>query len=383
MLLRRKLFLSSTVLFFLFSLVVSVEADSLMWSQTYGGGGGDWFGSVVETSDGGYALAGFTDSYGVGSYDVWLVKTDEFGNVEWNQTYGGTNYEKADSLVETVDGGYAIAGYRQVLVHPASQHSDAWLVKTDASGNAEWNKTYGGSGSEWAKSLVATSDGGYALAGFIDPFGAENTNFWLIKTDEFGDMEWNQTYGGTGRDEAYSLVATSDGGYAIAGTWNNSYGGDGGNGEGWLVKTDEFGDMEWNMTYGGDGDDEFRSLVETADGGYALGGTWDYKFDLGGSGVTGDVWLVKTNASGNMEWNMTYGGELKDEGCSVVATSDGGYAVGGSTLSVDVSFSHDFWLIKTNEYGSVPEAAWVVLPLLMIATLAIFISRKKLLNKLT
>jgi hypothetical protein len=246
--LSRKLILSFMAVSVLSSLsfVVSVEADSSMWSQTYGGTDNDVAHSLVATSDGGYAIAGITDSVGDvwGDYGVLLVKTDSSGNMEWNRTYGKFHSTLMEappvqacscSLVATSDGGYAIAGE---TFNFGSGDTDAWLVKTDASGNMEWNQTYGGAGGRYAFSLVQTSDGGYAIAGLTESFGAGPYNYWLVKTDAFGYMEWNQTYGGVGFAYAFSLVQISDGGYALAGS-TESFGA--GGKDFWLMKTDETG----------------------------------------------------------------------------------------------------------------------------------------------
>jgi len=236
LILSKKLFLASAVLFVLASLsfIGSVGASSEMWSQTYGGADQEVAHSLVETSDGGYALAGYTNSSGAGHDDFWLVKTDANGNMEWNQTYDSW-YDHANSMVETSDGGYAIAGSTGWYF---SGIHDFWLVKTDANGKMEWNQTYGESEEEVAYSLVETSDGGYALAGVTDSFGAGNYDFWVIKTDINGNMEWNKTYGGAESDVAFSLIETSDGGFAIAG-YTGSFGA--GDYDFWLIKTDEHG----------------------------------------------------------------------------------------------------------------------------------------------
>jgi predicted secreted protein len=142
---------------------------------------------LIQTSDGGYALAGSTQSFGAGSWDFWLVKTDAAGNAQWNRTYGGTSDDEAYALVQTVDGGYALAGYTGSI---GAGYYDFWLVKTDASGNEQWNKTYGGTGDDDASALVQTGDGGYALAGRTESFGAGNYDFWLVKTDVESGLAW-------------------------------------------------------------------------------------------------------------------------------------------------------------------------------------------------
>ena len=392
-----------------------------MWNQTYGGPDDEYGYSVVETSDGGYTIAGETLSFGAGNTDVWLVKTNATGNAQWNQTYGGPSLDNGLSVVETSDGGYMVAGY---TVSFGAGGADVWLIKTNATGTVQWNQTYGGPNNDVGWSVVETSDGGYAIAGRTDSYGAGGRDFWLVKTNATGNIQWNQTYGGPDDDQGVSMVETSDGGYAIIGytysfgagghdvwlvktnatgnaQWNQTYGGpdddygrfvvqttDGGymvasftnsSGDGgydfWLFKTDATGTVQWNQTYGGPGDDVVRSVVETSDGGYAIVGVTDSY----GSGSS-DVWLVKTNATGTVQWNQTYGGLSGDEGSLVVETGDGGYAIIGYTNSFGAGMA-DVWLIKTDEYGVIPEAAWVILPILVIATVSILISKKKLLHK--
>ena len=256
-----------------------------------------------------------------------------------------------------------------------------------------WGQTYDAFYNDVACSLVATSDGGYALAGSSGFFDVSDSDCWLVKTDTDGNMEWNKTYGASlDGDWAYSLIVTSDGGYALAGVQNcsasplelhywhyfyNDLGGDC-----WLVKTDANGNMEWNNTYGGGHpwwNDEAYSLVETSDGGYALAGSTQ-------SPGTGSVncWLLKTDGYGNIMWNHTYGGDLVDLAYSLIATSDGGYAAAGAWCIRMLESGHfDFLLIKTDENGVAPvapEAAWVVLPFLLAATVSLFISKKKLLH---
>ena len=318
------------------------------WTQTYTGSQDEDATSVVQTSDGGYAMAGWVQVSGHYSgnisvgYDFLLVKTDSVGNMLWNKTYGGQGHDEANSMIQTSDGGYAIAGYTESYDTGSFNFK---LVKTDSSGNMMWNKTYGDNA--MAQCVVQTSDGGYALVGAC---GSEFTGFWLVKTDSSGNMMWNTTYGKIGPD-AYSVIQTSDGGYAIAGSSAVE-------GNFWLVKTDSSGSMLWNKTYGRAGYQIAYSVIQTVDGGYALAG-----FTAPIPGVPGseDVWWVKTDSSGNLQWEQTYGGNGDDWARAVVQTGDGGYAIAGTTGSYGQGYPigggvyqhvFSFWLIKIDSSGN-------------------------------
>jgi hypothetical protein len=306
-------------------------SGNMEWNRTYGGPGNERARSVVAVSDGGYVIAGSTTSFGAGNTDFWLVKTDASGNVEWNQTYGGGRNEYAHSLVVTPDDGFAIAGSTESFGDIDSYDSDNfWLVKTDADGNEEWNQTYSRGIAERITSLVVTSDGGYALAGYSYHSGRRPLtpyHFWLVKTDEFGYAKWNQSYGQSQYDYAYTLVETSDGGYAIAGETSSL---DDSGQDFWLIKTNKFGKMEWNQTYGRSGVyDGARLLVETSDGGYAL---------------AGDGFLVKTDEDGNEEWNQTYAYDIG----LLVEYPDSGYVIAGPIYSTT---TYGIWSIRTDEFG--------------------------------
>jgi len=305
-----------------------------LWNRSYEGGG--WVRSLVQTSEGGYALAGRITPSGDDRSDFWLVKTDTDGNMLWNKTYGTYAVrDDASSLVQTSDGGYAIAGVTGMAT------TDFWLVKTDTEGNMQWNKTYHRSNHDWANSIIKTDDGGYAIAGSADPIlgnPSHGSDLWLVKTDENGNEEWNKTMGGTGYDIAFCVVQTNDEGYALAGATASPYGV---SLDFWLVKTDPLGNIQWEQKYGGTQLEEAVSMVQTLDGGYALAGYVDY-----GSGLT-DAYLVKTDSSGSMEWNQTYGKEAGgDKANCIVQTGDGGYAIAGTMHS-----TQDFWLMKLRSKG--------------------------------
>jgi hypothetical protein len=244
---------------------------------------------VVQTGDGGYALAGCTHSYGAGNRDVWLIETDSAGNMMWNQTYGGTEMDWGHSMVPTCDGGYAIAGETDSF---GAGNDDFWLVKTDSAGNMEWNQTYGGIRWEKAYSLVQTSDGGYALLGWTNSFGADG-DYWLVKTDSAGNMEWNHTYGGSLGDIGYAVVQTVDGGYAMAGESNYYINSSYGVIDFWLVKTCAGGDVN------GDGvvDIFDLSLVGLAYGSFEGEPRYNPDADLNEDGIVdiGDITIVCIN----------------------------------------------------------------------------------------
>jgi hypothetical protein len=311
------------------------------FAKTYGGTDSDEYNRVRRTSDGGYIVTGRTSSFGAGWGDIFLIKTDAYGNLQWAKTYGGASWEYASSAQQTSDGGYIVAGYTNSF---GAGNSDFFLIKTDASGNIIWVKTYGGINDDNASSVQQTSDGGYIVAGYTNSFGAGANDFFLIKTDANGNVQWAKTYGGTSGEWANSAQRTSDGGYIVVGlTW--SFGASGG--DIFLVKTDANGNVQWAKTYGGAGWDQPYSVQQTSDGGYILTGETT-SFGAGDR----DFFLIKTDANGNVQWAKIYGGTNWDQAFSVQQTSDGGYMVAGSTWSFGAGMS-DFLLIKTDANGNV------------------------------
>lgn len=319
-------------------LIKTDEGGNPEWNMTYGGSGTEWVLSIIETSDDGYALFGHTNSYGEGQWDYWLVKINADGNMDWFKTYGGSGRDEGRSIVQTPDGGYALAGFTNSF---GSGGFDYWIVKTDPNGNPEWNQTYGTALNEYAFSIILCDDG-FAIAGQTGPHASSNAS--LLKIDSLGNPEWTQTYGGVSADLALSAVKTLDGGYALAGP-TSSYGS--GGQDFWLVKTDQFGTMEWYKTFGGINDEQARYVIQTNDGGYAVFGSTTSK----GAGDR-DFWLVKTDSNGNAEWDQTFGGIAEDWGDSLVQTSDGSFTLAGWTKSFGAG-NTDIWLIKL-AYEEIP-----------------------------
>jgi hypothetical protein len=322
--------------------LIKTDANgNIQWAKTYGGTDGDIAWSVQQTLDGGYIVAGWTNSFGAGGVDVFLIKTDANGNIQWAKTYGGTGYDLAYSVQQTSDGGYIAASWTDSF---GAGIWDIFLIKTDANGNIQWAKTYGGTGEDLVSSVQQTSDGGYILAGWTTSFGAGSSDFFLIKTDANGNLQWAKTYGGISHDAAYSVQQTSDGGYIVAG-YTFSFGA--GNYDFFLIKTDANGNIIWAKTYGEAGYDLAYSVQQTSDGGYIVAG-YTYSFGTGSF----DFLLIKTDASGNVQWAKTYGGTGDDGALSVQQTSDGGYIVAGYTSYFSAG-AVDIFLVKTDANGNI------------------------------
>jgi len=333
----------------LISLLISVSATSALsavpdtlWARTFGKESDesrDYGRCVVETSDGGFALLGGSSMEPDGWMGYWLIRTDSCGNEMWNRTYGGYDTEDGKCVQETSDGGYILLGTTCKFYYGDYEF---WLVKTDSFGNKLWSEAYGGVGNAYGEWVVETSDGGFAMVGTTDT-DKGCTDFWLIKTGPRGLEKWNRTYGGSSHDFARCVQETSDGGFILVGQ-TGSYGA--GFYDIWLVKTDSEGNEEWNKTFGGSSWECGYSVCEASDGGYVLcGPTGSY-----GAGSK-DCWLIKTDSEGNEEWNRTFGGTDYDSGNSVRTISDGGFILLGSTCSFGAG-GGDFGLIKTDSEGN-------------------------------
>lgn len=298
-----------------------------LWTKTFGGGGGsdsDWGSSVQQTSDGGFIIAGSTNSFGAGYFDVWLIKTDENGDTLWTKTFGGGNDDYGESVQQTTDGGYIITGGTESF---GTNWYDTWLIKTDANGDTLWTRTFGGNSNDWGSFVQQTFDGGYIIAGSTWSFGVGYTDIWLIKTNSNGDTLWTKTFGDSRRDYASSVQQTTDGGYIVVGSTDK----DNPNPHSpdytfpWIIKTDSNGDTLWTKIFHEEG--YAGSGQQTSDNGYIV------------PVYTG--WLIKTDANGNTLWTKTF----DDDGLqSSVQTTDGGYVITGQT-TLSGGFP-DVWLIK-------------------------------------
>jgi len=320
------------------------QPPEILWTRTYGGSGNEAYyrADVHQTSDGGYILAGSTSSYGAGGHDAWVIKTDANGNSLWSHTFGSSGSDYARNVQQTTDGGYIIGG----CYNWSYGSGDMWLIKTDPNGHEVWSSTFRRSVSNDVGFVQQTTDGGYVLFGSSGSYYIPGQyDWWLIKTDENGDSLWSRTYGGDGADFAETVHQTQDGGYILSGaTYSFPFFSD--SLHYWLLKTDANGDSLWSHVYTNEGYDVGLGSQQTSDGGYVfVGETRPY---VGGGPL--DIWLIKTDTDGEVEWDRTFGGSGDDYGYSVLQTADGGYVLVGNTSSYGAG-GYDMWLIKTDANG--------------------------------
>lgn len=298
----------------------------------------DMFRGVEAAPDGGYIIAGTTDSFGAGRRDGWIIKLDEDGQVEWQRTYGGKAGDVIRSIRQSSDGGFVTAGLTYSF---DSGGGDFWMMKFDASQNFEWQRSYGGGGFDMAHSIEPTLDGGYLLAGFTTSFGAKEKDYFVIKVDESGEVQWQKRYGGAGDDVIRIAKQTSDGKYLVAG-FTHSFGQ---KGDIMVLKLDSTGDLEWQKRYGGAGFEEPSSILEAPDGYIILEQSVSF------SGNT-DAWVFKVDKDGNMLWQQRHGGSSFDELSAARAMPDGGFIAAGETRSFG-SHYEDYWVVRFDSEGNV------------------------------
>jgi hypothetical protein len=315
------------------------RAPDTSWTKTFGGVNDDNGRWVQETDDGGYIITGITASSGAGQNDAWLIKTDASGNLSWSKTYGGSNQDYGFTVQQTSTGDYVIGGQTSSF---GAGGMDAWLITTDSQGNINRTNTYGTSMYELGYSAMQTMDGGYIISSQTLAHGAGQIDIWLIKTDSLGDTVWTKTYGGSDYDWCRFARQTRDSGYVILGQ-TQSFGA--GDIDAYLIKTDAQGNTLWTKTYGGMATEYTHTMQQTTDGGYVIVVT-STLYSAGGY----DAWLIKTDPSGDTLWTRTYGGSEQEEGYSVNQTSDGGYIITGYTASFG-NGGFDVFVVRTNSFG--------------------------------
>ena len=364
----------------LFLIQVNAQTPDIEWQKSLGGSYGDFATSIQQTTDGGYIVAGYsysndgdvTDHRGLeGWADFWVVKLDNTGDIEWEKSLGGSDHDFGNSIQQTTDGGYIVAGSSSSNDGDVTGYhgrSDYWIVKLDSTGNIEWQKSLGGSDDDEAYSIQQTTDGGYIVAGGSwsndgDVTGNHgNVDFWIVKLDITGNIQWQKSLGSSTHDGASSIQQTTDGGYIVAGSSTSNNGdvsGNHGSDDFWIVKLDNTGNIEWQKSLGGSSLDKVSSIQQTTDGGYIVaGGSSSNDGDVTGNHGDRDYWIVKLNSTGDIDWQKSLGGSGIDWATTIQQTTDGGYIVAGFSESNngDVTGNHgngDYWIVKLDSTGNI------------------------------
>ncbi|RYE23053.1 MAG: gliding motility-associated C-terminal domain-containing protein [Sphingobacteriales bacterium] len=372
--------------------VVKLDAlRNIQWQKCYGGSGDETLTSIKLTTDGGYILAGSSASvdgdisghHGAANFnDIWIVKINSVGTIEWEKSLGGSRFERSPTIITTSDGGYIITGEADSNDGDVSGHhgaSDIWVVKLASSGNIQWQRCYGGTDFEMGNDIKQTSDGGYIFTGHtysnnMDVSGNHGSypsfDAWVVKITSTGNIQWQKCYGGTGRDYPHAILQTSDGGYIVAGFSSSNDGDVSGNhstdpvSDTWVFKFTATGNIQWQKCFGGTDTDFGLSISSTTDGGFVLSGaTFSTDGDITNTnGGVVDVWVIKLNNSGFLEWQKCYGGTGGESAISIKPTPDGRYLFAGysSSNNGDVSGNHgglDFWIAKLGPAPCIPTIA--------------------------
>ena len=350
-----------------------VKLDSLgemEWQKSFGGSDNDIASSVQQTPDGGYIVAGGSVSFdgqvtgNHGLEDVWILRLDAGGNLLWAKTYGGTLNDRAESISPTSDGGFIVAGYSESNDGDLTGNKgdfDYWIFKINASGNLLWERNYGGSFADFGFDAQQTSDGGYLMTGSTfsgngDVGGNQGFyDYWIIKLDGSGNLLWEQNYGGPGEERAYGIVLTADGGAVIAGASNSSSGdvpSNNGSYDNWVIKTDGNGNIVWNHVLGSSTEDRAFALSALQDGGVLVAGfASSSNGGVGSNYGSKDAWLVKLDAGGQLVWEKNFGGSLDDRFYAVIELADGGFAGAGFSTSSNIDLpgnngEQDLWVVR-------------------------------------
>lgn len=365
--------------------VMSEFKGEVAWITSFGGTGDDTPRSVISTSDGGYAIFGFSDSTDgdltgktTAVNDYWLIKINDEGTLLWSRTYGGSKDDRGQAVVETSDGGFSITGYAMSDDGDASNNEgfhDNWILKLDPQGNVEWEQSFGFSGHDHSYDLVETEDGGLFFTGFLDITSARADGytdksythtrhgvgeFWGTKLKSNGELQWRKYFGGTNNDRAHAVVNAHDGGYVMAGFSESDdfdISDPRGSYDFWVVKINSEGQFVWERSYGGSGIDIAQDIAKTEDGGYIItGSTISMDGDVAASHGGSEIWVIKIDADGNLLWERTFGGSDFEAAESIRLTADGGFVISGNVKSTDQDVKtnagqNDLWVLKIDTQG--------------------------------
>lgn len=362
------------------------------WIKTFGGSGEDDALSVVEANDGSYVVFGYTQSTDgdvtdktATDSDYWALKISENGDIIWSKTYGGSGDDRGQKIITTIDGGYALVGYNRSSDGDVSSNEglqDYWIVKINASGDIQWEKSFGFPGLDRAFSIVQTNDGGYFITGFLDVSASEGAGnddknsqqkhgvgeFWGIKLDATGEREWRRYFGGTNNDRSYDVVQTEDDGFLMIGSSestdfdisdsNGSY-------DFWVVKVNAEGTKVWEKSYGGSEIDVGYAIATTGNGRYVIvGDSRSSDGDITAPKGNADLWMIQIDSNGNLIWEKSLGGTEFDTARGIHPTREGGFIITGNSRSNDLDLDtgqdidpnkgqSDIWNILIDNNGDV------------------------------
>jgi uncharacterized protein YunC (DUF1805 family) len=332
-------------MFFLHPLSGYALSKEFVWEKNYGGIKADISAEVILSDEKNFIIVGETHSKGAGNSDAWVLKLDEEGNILWEKTYGGEENDGAFSIVETEDHGYIICGYTW---SKGKGKNDGWVFKIDHNGKVLWERTFGDNSTDTLFSIIKSKDGEYAAIGRTNSKGAGNSDAWVLKLDEEGNILWEKTYGGEENDGAFSIVETEDHGYIICGyTWSKGNGKD----DGWVFKIDLNGKVLWERTFGEGDRDRLYSLIGDYDKGYVAVGYADRVF-CSLCSEQGYVWVIKMDETGEQIWEKKFGGSTYDMAYDLIQHKEGGYVIVAKTKDKSKETSAA-WLLKLDQKGNI------------------------------
>lgn len=353
--------------------------------KTYGGTKNDSGQSVISTTDGGYAILGFTQSMDGDitdkqneSFDYWVLKFDATDQLQFSKTYGGTADDRGKSIIQTQDGGYAILGSSFSTDEDVSENAgleDYWLAKLDASGTISWQKSFGYQGTDSGISVIQTNNNGYLITGVLDVTASNGEgnsdarnnrhaggDYWAIKLDASGNFEWSRYFGGNFSDTPEGVVETQDGSFIIAGgsdSADTDISSNIGTYDFWVIKISATGDLIWEKSFGGDEIDEARAIIDSGDGNFIIAGdTRSSTNNVSNNNGAADLWVIKISADGDLIWEKSLGGSGFDVARDIKRTQDNGFILAGSSRSSDIDVSenkgqNDAWIVKLNSDGNI------------------------------
>lgn len=368
----------------------SQQAPLFQWQKSLGGSNNEEVSSIKQTQDGGYIICGYTKSndtdvsgnHDTATADCWIVKTDNTGNIQWQKCFGGSNDDRALSIIQDTDGNYVFAGWTNSNDYDVSGNhdttgliADAWVVKTDSAGNILWQKCLGGTLFDYAQSIQQTDVGIYAVAGWTTSNNGDvsgnhgNADFWMFMLDDSGNFLWQKCIGGSNNDYANDIKQTSDGGFLLSGATfsnDNDFTGNhnptGNYPDMGVVKFDATLNMIWAQCFGGNKYDYGTTCIQTNDGGFLASGlTYSNNGNVSGnhdpSGLTSDSWTIKLSSTGILQWQKCLGGNSNEVTNQAIQTYNGNYVLGCGAWSNggDVAGNHgssEAWLVEIDSSGN-------------------------------